>query len=133
MNFPVTSLQVGQGKDIVARDKVDEKRRLTLGSITRKLFDLNDRNTCKGDIIGDLPARKLQPGKKRDKRRKERGSSYSSSTKKTNPNPQVKQSIEALKHLSIEELEDELHRIFRWNANNEEVQEREYYDEVRGV
>ncbi len=132
MNFPATSLQVGQGKDIAAKDKVDEKRRLTLGSITCKLFDLNDRNTRKGGMIGDPSARKRrQHGKKRDKRRKERGSSYSPSTKKTDP--QVKQGVGALKHISIEELEGTLHQMFCWDANKEEVQEMEYYDEVRDV
>ncbi len=129
----IISLQVRGSRDIAARDEVHEKS-LTLGSITCKLLDSNDRNTCNGGgMISD--ARKQKPVKKHDnKRRKERGSSYLPPTKGAKTTPEVKQGLKALKHLSIKELESEMHRTFCWNANNKEAEEREcYYDIVSSV
>ncbi len=129
----IISLQVGGSRDIAARDEVHEKS-LTLGSIACKLLDSDDRNTCNGDgMISD--ARKQKPVKKHDnKRRKERGSSYLPPTSGGKTTPEVKQGLKALKHLSIKELESEMHQTFSWNENDKQVEEMEYhYDNVSSM
>ncbi len=114
--------------------EIDGEKYLTRGSITYKLLHSDLRMTRKGVTIGnDQLVRKhhqYPKKKKHDKRQKEQR--VPPAAKITTP--EIKQGLEAMKHLSIDELEVEMHRIFQWNPNKAaDIDGRKYYDEVKNV
>ncbi len=89
---------------------------------------------CMGDGMMN-GARKQKSVKKHDKKSvKERRSLKPFPTTGGRTTLDFKQGLRALKHLSIEDLESEMHRAFAWNSTGRQVEEREYdYDNVSVV